>query len=647
MKAPMINLGILAHADAGKTTVTEQLLLLSGSIRKAGSVDSGTTQTDCLDVERRRGISVRSASVVLEKDGVQIHLIDTPGHVDFLGEVERCLSVLDGAVLVLSAVEGVQAQTRLLWRALDKLKIPVLLLVNKIDRMGCDLPGVLEQLRQECSPKLWIPQRVEDPGTDGCQILPSDTCWEDALACAAEYDDALAEAYLNDQPVDQERLFQALGKGVAERQVFPVLFASAKQGKGLDALLKGIVDYLPRAAGQDQAPLSAVVYQVTHDPVMGKAAHLRIFSGTLKNRDNVPIPGGTGVQKITQIRRFYGSKSVDIGQIHSGETGTVYGLSQVRAGDVLGEAPPRELYHLAVPLLQVQVYPPSPEQLPALNEALQELSQEDPLLDLEWVPESRELHLHITGKIQLEVLSEIIRERYQLIPSFSQPTVIYKETPASTAQGEEVYLAPKPCWAVVKLLVEPLPRGSGIQFESIIKEKELPYRYQNHVRQSLPGALKQGRLGWEVTDAKFTLIGGQHHHVHTHPLDFFVATPVAVQRALVNSGTLLLEPMVQVTLSGQEELLGRVIRDMVSMRGDFDTPAIHKGWFTLEAKLPVATSLDYPVTFRSMTSGKGVYASQFAGYQECPPGEGQEAPRRGVDPLDHSKWILYARSAMQ
>lgn len=200
---------------------------------------------------------------------------------------------------------------------------------------------------------------------------------------------------------------------------------------------------------------------------------------------------------------------------------------------------------------------------------------------------------------------------------------------------------------MVKLLVEPLPRGSGIQFASLIKEKELPYRYQNHVEQSLPGALKQGRLGWEVTDARFTLIGGQHHHVHTHPLDFFVATPVAVQRALVNSGTTLLEPMVQVTLSGQEELLGRVIRDMVSMRGEFDTPSIRKGWFTLEAKLPVATSLDYPVSFRSMTSGKGVYASEFAGYQECPPGEGRTAPRRGVDPLDHSKWILYARSAMQ
>lgn len=380
---------------------------------------------------------------------------------------------------------------------------------------------------------------------------------------------------------------------------------------------------------------------------MGKAAHLRVFSGTLENRDSVPLPQGDGTQKITQIRRFYGQKAVDVGRLGPGEVGAVYGLSAVRAGDVLGEAPPRPACQLAVPLLQVQAFAQEPDKLPALVEALQELSQEDPLLDLEWVPESRELHLRITGKIQLEVLTERIQQRYGLAVSFSEPTVIYKETPASAAQGEEVYLAPKPCWAVVRLLVEPLTRGSGIQFESIIKEKELPYRYQNHVRQSLPEALRQGRKGWEVTDAKFTLIGGQHHHVHTHPLDFFVATPVAVQRALVNSGTLLLEPMVRVTLSAQEELLGKVIRDMVAMRGAFDTPILHQGTFTLEADLPVATSLDYPTAFRSMTSGKGVYASAFLGYQECPPGEGKEAPRRGVDPLDHAKWILTARSAMQ
>ena len=606
MKGPILNLGILAHADAGKTTVTEQLLLRSGSIRQAGSVDDGTTHTDWLEVERRRGISVRAASISLEYKGVRVNLIDTPGHVDFLGEVERSLTVLDGAVLVLSAVEGVQAQTRLLWRALEKMGIPTLLVVNKVDRTGCDTPGVLEQLRQECTTRLLPAQQVEEAGSDSCQVLPLESFWEDALAWAADYDPELAEAYLEERPVPRERLLQALREGVAQRQVFPVLFASAKGGKGMEALLEGVVTLLPPAGGQED-----------------------------------------GTQKITQIRRFYGQKAVDVGRLGPGEVGAVYGLSAVRAGNVLGEAPPRPACQLAVPLLQVQAFAQEPDKLPALVEALQELSQEDPLLDLEWVPESRELHLCITGKIQLEVLTERIQQRYGLAVSFSEPTVIYKETPASAAQGEEVYLAPKPCWAVVRLLVEPLPRGSGIQFESIIKEKELPYRYQNHVRQSLPEALRQGRKGWEVTDAKFTLIGGQHHHVHTHPLDFFVATPVAVQRALVNSGTLLLEPMVRVTLSAQEELLGKVIRDMVAMRGAFDTPILHQGTFTLEADLPVATSLDYPTAFRSMTSGKGVYASAFLGYQECPPGEGKEAPRRGVDPLDHAKWILTARSAMQ
>ena len=642
-----MNLGILAHADAGKTTVTEQLLLLSGSIRRAGSVDEGTTQTDWMEVERRRGISVRAAAAVLACGDTRIQLIDTPGHVDFLGEVERSLAVLDGAVLVISSVEGVQAQTRVLWRALEKMGIPVLLLINKVDRVGCDLPGVLKQLRQECSPHLLPVQEVEGEGTEDCRVFPAKRFREDALACAAEYDDELAEAYLEDRPVEPERLEKALRDGTAQRKLFPVLFGSAKKGVGMEELLQSIVAYLPTASGRDDAPLSAVVYQVDHDPSMGKAAHLRVFSGCLKNRDSVPLPGGQGEQKITQIRRFSGQKAVDVGVIHSGEIGAVYGLSGIRAGDVIGQAPPRGFCRLAVPLLRVQAFPADPEQLPALTQALGELSQEDPLLDLEWIPESRELHLHITGKIQLEVLEEVVRERYGLSVRFSDPTVIYKETPASAAEGEEVYLAPKPCWAIVRLLVEPLPRGSGIVFESAIKEKELPYRYQNHVRQSLPQALKQGCRGWEVTDAKFTLIGGQHHHVHTHPLDFFVATPVAVQRALVNSGTILLEPMVRVTLSASEELLGKVIRDLVAMRGEFDTPVLHKGLFTLEATLPVSTSLDYPVVFRSMTSGKGIYASEFLGYRECPPGEGQDAPRRGVDPLDHAKWILHARSAMQ
>ena len=253
---------------------------------------------------------------------------------------------------------------------------------------------------------------------------------------------------------------------------------------------------------------------------------------------------------------------------------------------MLGEAPPRPACQLAVPLLQVQAFAQEPDKLPALVEALQELSQEDPLLDLEWVPESRELHLRITGKIQLEVLTERIQQRYGLAVSFSEPTVIYKETPASAAQGEEVYLAPSPAGLWCACWWSPCPGAAASSLSPSSRRRSCPTGIKTTVRQSLPEALRQGRKGWEVTDAKFTLIGGQHHHVHTHPLDFFVATPVAVQRALVNSGTLLLEPMVRVTLSAQEELLGKVIRDMVAMRGAFDTPILHQGTFTLEPICP-------------------------------------------------------------
>lgn len=647
MNTKTINLGILAHVDAGKTTVTEQLLYFSGSIRKAGSVDSGTSQTDWLEVERQRGISVKTASSVLQYQDMEINLIDTPGHVDFVGEVERCLGVLDGVVLVVSAAEGVQSQTRLLWKALKQLQIPTILLINKIDRTGCQVDRVLQQIRQELNAQLFVTQTVLEEGSDNCRILKPDAYWENALAAAAEFDEEMELAYLEEKEVKQDKILQVLRAGTAKRKVFPVFYASAKQGTGIKELLDGIVQFLPAAERKDDQPLSGVVYKIEHDPVMGKAAHIRLFSGCIKNRDSITVLGSEQIQKVTQIRRFSGQKAVDIGQIHSGEIGAVYGLSDIKNGDVIGTKDIRRNYRLAVPLLKVQAFAASEEELPVLVTALKELSEEDPLLDLEWIKESRELHLKITGMIQLEILTELIKERYQLTVSFSAPTVIYKETPAGTAEGIEVYTMPKPCWAVVQLRVEPLPRGSGIQYESVLKEKQLPYRYQNHVETSLYDSLAQGPLGWEITDAKFTLIGGEHHHVHTHPLDFFVATPVAVMRTLTNSGTTLLEPMSEVTVSASEEFLGKIISDILNMRGTFDTPQIANGEFTLKAVLPVATSLEYPITFRSMTSGKGIYASEFCGYQECPLELGKTAPRRGINPLDKSKWILYARSALQ
>lgn len=648
------NIGILAHVDAGKTTLTEQLLLACGAIRRAGSVDEGTAQTDWLEVEKKRGISVRAACARLTWDDTVIQLIDTPGHVDFAGEVERSLAALDGAVLVVSAVEGVQAQTTLLWEALQEMRIPTLLVLNKLDRAGSDTSRVLGQIRDELTDRLLITQTATGEGTDTCTVtdrpLSDPTFREEALLAAAAYTPALEETYLLEEPVTDEELETALRVGTRTGRLTPVLFACAKLGVGIARLAAGMVRFLPPADQTPGRPLSGVVFAVEHDPVMGKAAHVRLFGGALHNREGVPVYGreesAGQEEKITQIRRVSGARSADVGELHSGEIGALYGLPSIRAGDVLGRQTLHRAYRLAVPLLLVQAFPDKEEELTALMAALRELADEDPLLGLEWNAEKRELYLKITGRIQLEILEERLLERYGLTVRFSAPSVIYKETPSAIGEGIEVYTMPKPCWAVVKLRMEPLPRGSGMVYESVIKEKELPYRYQHHVETSVRDTLRQGIHGWEVTDLKVTLIGGQHHSIHTHPLDFFVATPVAVLRTLTNCGSTLLEPLVQVRMTAGEEVLGRVIGDVLAMRGSFDSPVITGSTFTLEAILPVSSSLDYPVTFRSLTGGKGGYSSRFYGYRECPLELGATTPRRGIDPLDRAKWILHARSAL-
>ena len=240
----------------------------------------------------------------------------------------------------------------------------------------------------------------------------------------------------------------------------------------------------------------------------------------------------------------------------------------------------------------------------------------------------------------------MLLERYNLAVNFSPPSVIYKETPTRQGLGLERYTMPKPCWAVVKLQIDPLPMGSGLQYQSTVSNNSLLYRYQNHIETAVPEALKQGRLGWEVTDLKVTLIDGQHHHVHTHPLDFFLATPIAVMKALEDSGSTLLEPLVKLNLSADESFASRLIGDILKMRGEFDSPVMANGKVEIEAIVPVSTSIDYPIQFSSLTSGRGIIKADFYGYKACPLELGATAKRRGVDPLDRDKWILHKRGAL-
>ena len=668
----VINLGMVAHVDAGKTTTTEQMLYRCGRLRQPGSVDEGTAQTDWLPVERERGISVSLATTVLERDGVRINLIDTPGHADFVGEVERVLTILDGAVLILSAAEGIQAQTELLWKALASLNIPVLLYLNKVDRAGCDqqrIDSLIRELETGFSIRTVPLTAVDRPGSRDCAIrsleLSNPAEVEDLAALLGEADEEIAEDYLLGETgrLTAERLTRALAEQTAGRKLFPLVLGASARGQGVEQLLEAVVRYLPVNAvdPEDSRPLSGVVYKVEHDlsggQAMGKVAHLRLFSGHIRNRDIVPLlldPEEDALsaqpveaeEKVTQIRRFSGQKHQDIGFLAGGDIGAVYGLTRVRTGTVIGRQPLRRASPLAAPLFTVQLFPQQPQQLTGLVQAMRELCEEDPLLDLVWLKEERELHIRIMGTIQLEVLQALLWERYQLKVQFSPPSVIYKETVSRPGEGYEAYTMPKPCWAVIRLAFEPLPRGSGIQYRSAVKDNVIPSRYQNHIALSIPQALRQGLYGWEVTDTAVTLIDGGHHHVHTHPLDFFVATPMAVMDGLHSCGTTLLEPVQLLRITADESFLGKVIGEVLAMRGEFEPPVIHPGSFTMEARVPVATSMDFPVWLASLTGGSAVLTAGFDGYQPCPLELGKTAKRRGIDPYDRAKWILHARSAL-
>ncbi|MNB99415.1 Tetracycline resistance protein TetO [compost metagenome] len=652
--AERINVGIFAHVDAGKTTTTEHILYESGRIRALGSVDTGTALTDSMDVERQRGISVRAALASFAWKGVQINLVDTPGHVDFLSEVERSLRVMDCAVLVLSAVEGVQAQSEMIWNALRKLGIPTLIFVNKMDRVGADPEAVLAEARNYLSSDI-IP--VQQPIGKEKEYIGARDLWEneadankrtELLEALAERDEELLEKYMSGSPIDLAEWKKYMKTAASSGRFFPMVYGVAAKGLGITALLDAMVEYFPRAGGNVEGPVSGIVYNIQRDKSMGRMAFVRLYEGTIRNRDTLMNYTQDIQGKVTQIRKVEGGRTEDVGALEAGDIAVIYGLSGVRIGDVLGHpgAIPEEA-KLAVPLLTVRVFwEPDVDDHKVIG-ALQELADEDPLLDAQWLQDERELHIKVMGPIQLEILNSVLEERYALKVTFGQPSVIYKETPARAGEGFIAYTMPKPCWAILRFQIEPGSPGSGLVYDSVVRSSDLLPQYQSETARRVPEALQQGLYGWEVTDLKVTLIEGQHHVWHTHPLDFAVATPMGIMDGLARVGTKLLEPILQVRIVVPEENGGRVMNDLVQMRGTFEPPVLQGERMIIEGRLPLATSLDYPVSLSSYTKGRSTFTSFFAGYEECPPDVSAERTRRGVNPLDQAKYILSVRKALQ
>lgn len=638
----LINIGIFAHVDAGKTTLSERMLLLSGGIRSLGAVDEGTAHTDRLAMERRRGISIRSACApVIWKDTL-INIVDTPGHADFASETERALWAIDGAILVISGTDGVQAHTETLWRILRQRHIPTIAFVNKLDREVADFDAVIGDIR------LALTENAFDLNNE-----------EDLALQAGREDEGILDDYLTDGSIENARAYSALTKAMKD-DCLPVLGGSALTGKGVTELMDAITGLLPSPEGTEEAPLSGIVFALENDATLGRAAWVRLFSGKLRNRDTVHInivrenaygrKETTEERKISQIRTFgVNGASVNAGEMKAGDIACVYGLNGVRVGQVLGEALPQDRTAgknaLKQPLYYAFVSAENREQNETLGKALEMLSQEDPMLETSRFDGA--YNIRLMGHVHMEVLEEELLTRFGVKASFGPSRVIYKETIAQPTVGFVAYTMPKPCWAVIKVEMEPLPRGSGVIFESACSPEDIKYRYQHQVEQAIPLSLSQGMYGWQVDDIRIRLVGGGDHDIHTHPLDFIVATPMAVMDGLRRAGTILMEPVLEGTFLLPEDKVSRLIGEITAIGGHLVDTGVSGRYSLVVAEYPAAAAGDLPEKFARITGGRGIFTSRLSRYAETEATDDKICPRRGVNPLDTSKYILAARSALE
>jgi len=650
MDSRPINIGVLAHVDAGKTTLTEHFLYNSGAIRTLGSVDKGSANTDSLSVEKERGISVKASSTSFVWKNRKINLIDTPGHVDFSSEVERALCVIDVAILLISAVEGVQSHTQNIWASLKKLNIPTLIFINKIDRQGADTDAVLLQIKNDLKINTVSIYSTINEGLDTASIqevfTKNATLQEQHIEQLLALDEQLLEDYLEDKKIKNTSYLDAIKKYTNTQQICPVFCGIAKNNIGVTELLNGILDiYTPNLITENK-DLSAYVFKLEHHKTFGAMAHVKVFSGSISSKSVVFNHTQQQETKINQTKIINETKYIDNIPLQAGDIGILTGVVNINAGDVLGNPTHiPQIPQLHVPVLTVQVNSENNADYNALANALQLIDKEDPALQFKWYKAEKELQLLLMGPMQTEILTAILADRFGIKATFTPPKVVYKETITKKAEGYIRYWMPKPCWAILTFLIEPAPLNSGVTYKSIVSQNDISLKYQNEIERTIPKALAQGLLGWEVTDVKITLIKGEDHNIHSRPGDFNLATPMGIMKGLQAGGTHLLEPILNFEINAHEALLGKIASELNTRRALFDTPIFKADTFRLKGSIPVATSMDLGIKLNSITSGKLRLLLSFKEYAVCPKGEGITQPYKGVNPLDEAQWILHRRGA--
>jgi ribosomal protection tetracycline resistance protein len=649
----ILNLGILAHVDAGKTTLTERLLYAAGVIDRIGSVDEGSTQTDFLPLERQRGITIKSAVVSFAIGGITVNLIDTPGHPDFIAEVERVLAVLDGAVLVISAVEGVQPQTRVLMRTLQRLRIPTLIFINKVDRSGADCDRVLRSVAERLTPAVIDMGTATEQGTRTARFEPygeADSGFVAGLAeLLADHDDALLTTFLEDpEALSYRRLRCELAVQTGKALVHPAFCGSAITGAGVDALTAGIEELLPTAAGDVTGPVAGTVFKVERGPAGEKIAYVRMVSGTLQTRDVVRF-GWEREGKVTAIAVFDHGPAVQRPSAAAGQIGKLWGLAEIQIGDTIGTAPGHaEQHYFAPPTLETAIVPCRPADKAALHLALGQLAEQDPLINLRQDDLRGEMYLSLYGEVQKEVIEATLAQEYDLEVHFRETSVICVERP--NGSGEAIELLGKngnPFLATLGLRVEPAPVNSGIVLRLEAELVSIPLYFYKSVEEFLRvmedtvrDTLQQGLHGWQVIDGVVTITHSGYASPATGARDFRLLTPLVLMAALQQAGTTVCEPVQRFYLEIPADTFGAVVPLLSRLGAVLQSSTMRGSAYVLEGEILAAKVPELRHHLPAAARGEGVLECEFACYQSA--GEPiPSRPRSDNNPLNRKEYLLH------